>query len=237
MNLEPNQAIKVLEVNPKDGSLWSCHGGDFKWNHPTLKADGTWKPGRWTKPVLDPYLCYKGYHLTDDPVGWWTGPNLRAFLVEYDGKVDQSYYWGLNSSWSSKDRKIAVETCRLLRPLTDKELAGYNVFTKGRHVFSGTECVVKGTATVEVEDCDVLALENSKVVARGESRVRAHDNSRITSWAHSVVRAFDNVAVHAHGNSFVVAKMQSKITLYGHAEFSKVENFEGVIKRARAKRK
>jgi hypothetical protein len=235
MKLESNQAIKVLEVDPKDGSLRSCHGGKFQWNPPTLKDDGTWKPGRWTPP-LDPDLCYRGYHLTDDPVGWWTGPNLRAFFVEYKGKVDSPCHWSSGSPWRS-DHKIAVESCRLLRPLTAKELADYNIFTKGRHVFSGKECVVMGNATVEVEDCDVLALENSKVVARGESRVKAHGNSRITSWGHSVVRSFDNVAVHAHGNSFAIAKMQSKVTLYGHAEFATGENFEGVIKRARAKRK
>lgn len=228
MRLESNQGIKVLKLDPQDGSLRSCHGGNFLWDPPILNEDGTYTPGAWTEPV-NPIICDHGYHLTDDPCYWWDLTNHCAFLVEYRGSVDGSF----NSDMS---RKIAVESCRLLRPLTSEELAGFNIFTKGRHVFSGKECVVLGTATVEVKDCDVLALENSKVVARGESRVRAHDNSRITSWAHSVVRAFDNVAVHAHGNSFAIAKMQSKVTLYGRAEFATGENFEGVVKRARAKR-
>ena len=103
----PKTSIKVL----RGGESW--HGGDHKWSLPTQAADGTWTPGGWTPPVK-PVVCSVGYHLTSEPARWWGEGDVAAYLAEYDGAV---------SAREGED-KIAVERCRLLRPLTVAELAG-----------------------------------------------------------------------------------------------------------------
>lgn len=253
VNLVHSQAIKVLSVDSKDGSLRSCHGGSFQWDPPILKDDGSWKQGRWTKSVR-PSLCSRGYHLTDDPGQWWDQQNSHAYLVEYKGRVD-----GLFTD--SGDRKIAVESCRLLRPLTAKELEKYNIFTEGEHVieskllpryFDGrkTQVYVGGSARVEARgDLTVNAYGNAEVTVRdqdesilvnafGNAVVNAYCNPMVYAREYARVNAHDNTLVSAEGNSCIIA--YDKATVYAYedshvtsfgAEVKPMPNFHGTITR------
>jgi hypothetical protein len=48
----------------------SCHGGDAEW--PPV--------GEWTVRI-EPICCFKGWHLTTDPLRWWT-PRATLWLCE-----------------------------------------------------------------------------------------------------------------------------------------------------------
>jgi hypothetical protein len=253
VNLVHPQAIKVLGVDPKDGSLRSCHGGNFQWDPPILKGVGSWKPGKWTFPVR-PSLCCSGYHLTDDPSQWWDKQNSHAYFVEYRGRVD-----GLFTD--SGDRKIAVESCRLLRPLTAKELEKYNIFTEGEHTIDGkllpryfdgrkTQVYVGGIARVEVQgDLTVNAYGNAEVTARdqdesilvsafGNAVVNAFGNTMVYAQGYARVNAHDDTLVSAEGNSCIIAYDNatvqayegSHVTSFG-AKVKSMPNFQGTITR------
>jgi hypothetical protein len=115
MDFAMNQAVKVL----KGGASW--HGGSHAWSLPTQAADGTWEPGAWTPPVT-PHLCSTGYHLTRDPAQWWgSDAGVVGYLAEWDGVAVE------------REDKVAVERCRLLRPLTREEQASCGIFTGGAH--------------------------------------------------------------------------------------------------------
>jgi hypothetical protein len=219
MNLEPNQAIKVIEVDPKDGSLWSCHGGTFTWDPPTLNEDGSYTPGAWTPP-MDPVLCFRGYHLTNQPSNWWDIDGLKAFLVEFRGKVKGQLQPKIG-------QKIAVESCRLLRPLTSEELRGYNIFTEGEHVIGLGDVIVHANAqnsTVHVHgdsgviatNSTVHAYDNASVRSDGDSTVYAHGESTIHTYGNTTIHATGNCSVHAYGNTTVWAS--EKVYVYASDE-------------------
>ncbi len=128
-------AVKVL----KGGASW--HGGEHAWSLPTQQPDGTWTPGDWT-PSVKPKLCQSGWHLTQQPACWWgDDDSVVGYLAEYDGKVS-----GPDAD-DSDATKIAVERCRLLRPLTHEELADRGVFLSGEHeaITGGINYVSGGT--------------------------------------------------------------------------------------------
>jgi roadblock/LC7 domain-containing protein len=225
MRLESNQAIKVLEVTPEDGSLWSCHGGFFQWDPPILKDDGSYTPGAWT-PSVKPHLCDHGYHLTDDPGQWWDINNHCAFLVEYKGEVSGSF----NDDWG---RKIAVESCRLLRPLTAEELAGYNVFIEGVHTIKNANAYALGDATVFAHgnarvfvegNALVVVYDNVKVFASGNARVFARDNTSVEATGKAVVNAEGNSAVTAMGNVTVNAYKNAEVFAYNSSKVNAYDN-------------
>lgn len=142
MRLKENQGIKVLRRNHEDNfTLVSCHGGDHTWSEPVLGDDGVYVPGAWTEPV-DPKVCFRGYHLTTPEMTsqWFIARNSMAYLAEYRGKVDKLLY--------DSDGKIAVESCRLLRPLTVKELKSLRIFIEGKHTVWWGRWVEAGTSKV-----------------------------------------------------------------------------------------
>lgn len=161
MKFNDNEAVKVLFREP-DGSLWSCHGGDFQW---TL--------GEWTPEVPDPKLGVSGYHITKNPQGWWwRDTRTVAFLCEYLGNVDGKF----EDSWKSR---VAVGSCRLIRELTDGELGSMGVFMKGTHKVANTgingQVLVGGTAKVEAVNAWVEAYGKAVVTASGSSRLTVAD--------------------------------------------------------------
>ena len=82
----------------------ACHGGTGKWHLPTLKPDGTWKPGRWMPKVENPVACARGYHLFEaKDVLEWIG--ATCYVAEHRGAVDTA------------PSKVAVEQARLLYPV------------------------------------------------------------------------------------------------------------------------
>src|SRR5690348_10891625 len=93
----------------------SCHGGSMKWSLPDGDAPGEWHevPG-----ALAP--CSRGLHLTDAPAWWWKN-GAAAFLVEAEGVEGECS--------DATDHKVVARRVRLLRQLSEKELAALNVFT------------------------------------------------------------------------------------------------------------
>ena len=71
-------------------------------------------------------------------------------------------------------------------------------------------CVQAGNIAVVV-GCRVVALENSSVVALGNSRVVALENSSVEARGNSSVVALGNSSVEARGNSSVVARGNSSV--------------------------
>ena len=61
----PSPFFKVLVDNK------SCHGGDY--DYPII--------GKWTPKIKDIKICESGYHLTTDPLRWWT-PKSKLYLAK-----------------------------------------------------------------------------------------------------------------------------------------------------------
>ena len=75
----------------------SCHGGYY--DYPTI--------GKWTPKTKNIKICESGYHLTTDPLRWWT-PKSKLYLAE--GK-------SLVNSQVEQD-KSCFEQVRLLEEVT-----------------------------------------------------------------------------------------------------------------------
>ena len=179
MELKPNQAIKTL----RDGASW--HGGDHKWSLPVAQPDGTYTAGEWT-PRIAPLICAKGWHLTTQPALWWSHEgNVAAYLAEYDGAT---------SAREGED-KIAVERCRLLRPLTKAELESCGIVTDGVHE-------VKTGAAYAYDSASVTASGSASVMAYGSARTHAAGSAVCTAWSGTtrvLTRADNGVIIDRRG--------------------------------------
>ena len=179
MELGPNQAIKTL----RDGASW--HGGEHKWSLPVANADGTYTAGEWTKRVA-PSICAKGWHLTTQPTLWWSHEgNVAAYLAEYDGAT---------SAREGED-KIAVERCRLLRPLTKAELESCGIFTDGTHEANTGFSYASDSATVHASD-------SATVRAYGSATVHTAGSAVCTAWLGTTLvltRADNGVIIDRRG--------------------------------------
>ena len=179
MELGPNQAIKTL----RDGASW--HGGDHKWSLPVAQPDGTYTAGEWT-PRIAPLICAKGWHLTTQPALWWSHEgNVAAYLAEYDGAT---------SAREGED-KIAVERCRLLRPLTKAELESCGIVTDGVHE-------VKTGAAYAYGSASVTASGSASVMAYGSATVHTAGSAVCTAWLGTTLvltRADNGVIIDRRG--------------------------------------
>ena len=194
MELGPNQAIKTL----RDGASW--HGGEHKWSLPVAQPDGTYTAGEWT-PRIAPLICAKGWHLTTQPALWWSHEgNVAAYLAEYDGAT---------SAREGED-KIAVERCRLLRPLTKTELESCGIFTDGVHEVKTGAAYASGSASVR-------AYDSASVRASGSASVRAYDSASVRASDSASVRASDSASVTASGSASVTASGSASVTAYDSA--------------------
>ena len=202
MNLGPNQAIKTL----RDGASW--HGGDHKWSLPVAQPDGTYAAGELT-PTVAPSICAKGWHLTTQPALWWSHEgNVSAYLAEYDGAT---------SAREGED-KIAVERCRLLRPLTKSELESCGIFIDGKHVVKTGASYASGSATVEAYDsATVRASDSATVRAYGSATVTASGSATVTASDSATVEASDSATVEAYGSATVRAYGSAKTHTAGSA--------------------
>lgn len=151
MYLASNEGIKILKY--REGSYWSCHGGNYLWDRHVLD------PSLWTHGLRNVEFGRYGYHLTIVPVRWWNQNNLRAFLAEYMGEVD-----------AAGTGDVCVSTCRLLRPLTSTELASMNVYIDGEHEVINNHGI----------DGAVVA-GNAKVSLLGGGYVRRYDSATVES--------------------------------------------------------
>jgi len=93
------QYYKVLSA---DGL--SIHGGDLQWSLPTLKKDGTYKPGRWHTITGEVVVCRNGIHLTTEPGRWYT-KDCVCYAAEGKGASD------------NEGDKTAFRSARLLHPV------------------------------------------------------------------------------------------------------------------------
>ena len=166
MILSDSQGIKVLRA----GASW--HGGEHRWSLPTRDAAGAWTPGEWTPPVA-PSVCSRGWHLTTQPVLWWSSDaGVTAYLAEWDGALARR----------EGDEKFAVERCRLLRELTADELATCGVFLSGSHQVRTGSVWAYGSATVTANgSATVWAYGSATVTASGSATVTSYDSA--TVWA------------------------------------------------------
>ena len=168
MRFNDNQAVKVL-FRESDGSLWSCHGGDFQW-----------KLGEWSPEVPEPKLGFCGYHITKNPQAWWwRDTRTVAFLCEYHGNIDGDF----QDSWKSR---VAVGSCKLIRELTDTELGSMRVFVRGSHNVANTglngQVLVGGTAKVTASGNSwVEAFGKAEILASGSTRVSVSDSVSVTA--------------------------------------------------------
>ena len=190
MELLKNQGIKVL----RSGASW--HGGSHVWSLPHSQPDGTVTPGEWT-PAVTPRLCSSGWHLTTEPARWWgVETTVRAYLAEWDGAVARV----------EGEDKFAAERCRLLRELTQDELATCGVFLSGEHEVRAGFAWASGSSTVRAYDSStVRAYDSSTVRASGSSTVTASGSSTVTAYGSSTVTAYDSSKTHAAGRSTATA--------------------------------
>ena len=178
-----------------NGRSW--HGGEHAWSLPTQGADGTWTPGEWT-PRVTPRVCSEGWHLTSEPARWWSADEgVACFLAEHDGAVSRR----------DGEDKIACERVRLLRPLTEDELATVGIYTRGSHDASGRAVVwASGSATVQ-------AWDSATVEAWGSATVEASGSATVRAWDSATVRAWDSAKAHAGGQSTCVAWVGTTLVL------------------------
>ena len=83
--------------------------------------------------------------------------------------------------------------------------------------------VIKNT----IEIISVVARENSRVVARGNSSVEAWENSRVEARGNSSVVAWENSSVEAWGNSSVEAWGNSSVEAWRNSSVVAWENSHG----------
>jgi hypothetical protein len=83
---------------------------EFLYEKPRRRGD-RWYPSPWTKTVLDPIPCKRGYHLTLQP-NRWDGDSVsnRLWWAEGQGSVSASNEGGAH--------KVAFGSVRILRPVT-----------------------------------------------------------------------------------------------------------------------
>ena len=147
------------------------HGGDFQWS---LPENG--KPGKWHSVEGDLKMCERGFHLTDNPQKWWDR-NAKCYEDEYKDALEP------------QDDKICVRKVRLVRELTEDDLAKFQIF------YSGTHEVTSGKA-LAYDFSQVTASGSSQVRAYNSSQVRAYDSSTITSRFHSGTVELSGDAIH-----------------------------------------
>jgi hypothetical protein len=211
----PTKLYKVLNAEGR-----SFHGGDFQFS---LPKDGN--PGDWHEVEGEVVLCQNGFHLTDDPASWW-GVAARCFLVESEGVVGDC---------KGSDRKCAAKKVRLIRELTNAELAEVRIFKEGAHTVSegatywaydsatvrasGSATVeASGSATVRAYDsATVRASGSATVEASGSATVRAYDSATVEASGSATVRASGSATVEASGSATVRAYDSATVRASGSA--------------------
>jgi len=191
----------------------SFHGGNLKWSLPKKNDDSlTYEPGDWMSVAGPVQICVRGLHLTSDPKRWFAH-DADVYEVEIGD--------GERSDHIDHDEKIAVEKCRLVRPLTRGELRELDIFvvmndedvqTDKGLVFADGNATVRAYGNAKVE-----ADGNAKVEAYGNATVRAYGNATVRADGNATVRAYGNATVRADGNATVRADGNATVRAYGNA--------------------
>jgi hypothetical protein len=175
----------------------SCHGGALKWSLPTQTATGKWRPGAWAEVVGDIVLCSNGLHLTDDPARWWV-TGAECYEVEAEGVV--------GSCDADPNRKVAARRVRLVRALSDADLADLRVLRFGEHeIKTGIVAVDRSAQVTACGSAQVTACDSAQVTACGSAQVTACDSAQVTACGSAQVTAIHKVVVTSYWGSATVS--------------------------------
>jgi hypothetical protein len=188
----------------------SQNGGSLKWD---LPKEG--QPGKWHE-VQAVSMCSKGLHLTTDPVQW-RKPNCRVFEVEAEGFETKD-----DGSVSFSGDKCVARRARLLRELSDAELADVGIIRFGEHAAKGEKrVIVEGSAQVTAYDsAKVTAYDSAQVTATGSAKVTATGSAKVTAYDSAQVTATGSAKVTATGSAKVTAYDSAQVTAYDSADVS-----------------
>ena len=109
-----------------DESARACHGGTFDYTPylPTLRKDGTYRPGKWLPPIASPVACERGYHgCRDQDLVHWLHDRIwaiegRGVVVASDKVVMESFRFTSPTPWDEvAARLFAVECASEVRHL------------------------------------------------------------------------------------------------------------------------
>lgn len=196
----------------------SIHGGNWNWSLPNGN-----NPGAWQVCLEQPLCCVCGFHLTTNPYSWWRGEGCRLFIAEVDWSLPFSMEDNLIDV-TTRDHKIAVQKCRLVRELAAEECALLGVLSSwhnnmdwaetsaplikmsgGKLEARNTEAYVQvyqagavrtsSRRVIAYDFATVYASYTANVVANGNAVVYATGSSTVTAYAQSTVFADDNATV------------------------------------------
>lgn len=179
---------------------------DVQLSLPVQNSDGTWTPGEWQcHNDQDRYSSVRrhGFRVTHIPAFWWR-ENSACYEVEFEELLSKF----TESSLYSK--------VRLLRKLTEQELAQYQILIGGEHTIRSGEVAVDGMAKVTL-------LGNAKAKIYSAQYIEAHDCSQV-----DMLQPIRGLTVNAYGQSvvdvcqpcFVIAKDNVTVELNGYGEFT-----------------
>ena len=167
-----------------DESARACHGGTFDYTPylPTLRKDGTYRPGKWLPRIADPVACERGYHgCRDQDLVYWLHGRIwaiegRGVVVASDKVVMASCRFTSPTPWDDvAARLFAVECASEVRHLnTDPRVEGaLEVAT--RHAL--------GDATdAELDAAGAAAWAAARAAAWAAAWDAARDAARDAAW-------------------------------------------------------
>lgn len=202
------KGAKLYKVVGPSGK--SIHGGDWDWSLP--KGDN---PGEWAVCPEQPLCCVRGFHLTTDPYSWWRGEGCRLFLAEVDWSLPFSMEDNLLDV-NTRDRKIAVQKCRLVRELTDAECASFGVLSSWHNNMdwadTSASLVKMSGGKLEAHNMEAyVQVYQAGAVRTSSRRVIAFDFATVYASYTANVYANCNAVVYATGASTVTASAASTV--------------------------
>jgi hypothetical protein len=188
----------------------SIHGGDWDWSLPKGVT-----PGEWAVCPKQPLCCVRGFHLTTDPYSWWRGEGCRLFIAEVDWSLPFSMEDNLLDV-TTRDHKIAVQKCRLVRELTDAECARLGVLSSWHNNMdwadTSASLVKMSGGKLEAHNMEAYVQVSQTAAVRTSSRrVIAFDFATVYASYTANVVANGNAVVYATGISTVTANAQSTV--------------------------
>lgn len=194
---------KLVFYKLLDGDMKSCHGGEFQW-----------ELGKWYECYGPAITCVSGFHLTPIIPDWATSAAKRVFIaeVDWDSPVDVSQIFKDSAS------KISVKRCKLVRELTNQEIAEHGVIIRAPSgnegaTFASTPYTrVSGGAKAVVHDCSrFVHLTGGAECSGSDGIIRASGNSTVDARGDTVVVAATNGVIRVTGKAVVIVDSYSTV--------------------------
>jgi hypothetical protein len=198
--LDGKKLYKVLSATGE-----SQNGGALKWSLPGPNGPGEFHE---VPAVL---ICNRGLHLTAEPARWWKA-NSRVFEVEAEHFGEQINWDGKRTKWH--EDKVVAQRVRLVRELSESELASVGIFKSGYHEVKENKLyIAEGSAQVTANgSAKVTAYGSAQVTANDSAQVTANDSAQVTAYGSAKVTANDSAQVTANGSAQVTANDSAKVT-------------------------